>query len=253
MYELLYLIGQRPYMEDNYYINEFFCDGKYSLYAVFDGHGGNAVSLKCKDRLPYVLQSNLEKENDEISALRKTFTDIDDNLELSESFMTGSTCLVVLKKQDTLWIANCGDSRCIIQHDMSYHVLSNDHKPIGDEKKRIESIGGTIFHSAGTLRVNGDISLTRAIGDKRYRPFIIPDPEIVRYRLSAMNKFLILATDGLWDIVSNGHIIELFMKEYDQKNQSDKNVLKNSITKLQEKIGHVIADNTTVILIHLRR
>jgi serine/threonine protein phosphatase PrpC len=253
MFETLYLIGQRPYMEDFYYLDEFFCDGKYSLYAIFDGHGGNTVSLKCRELLPNILELNLAKLSTEQDALKKTFLDLDDSMDLSDSFMTGSTCLVILKKQDTLWIANCGDSRSIIQYEKSYHLLSLDHKPEETERTRIEALGGNIVFSGGTLRVNGDLALTRAIGDKRHRPFIIPDPEIKKYKLTSKNKFIVLATDGLWDVVSNKNVIELIMKHYDNKKHSDKKVLENAMNDLKERIENVIYDNTTVVLIHIRR
>ncbi|KAI4993867.1 hypothetical protein ZWY2020_008180 [Hordeum vulgare] len=82
--------------------------------------------------------------------------------------------------------------------------LSSDHKPDRpDELERIQAAGGRVIFWDGA-RVFGVLAMSRAIGDSYLKPFVIPDPEVrVLERKDGEDEFLILASDGLWDVVSN--------------------------------------------------
>ncbi|XP_057332956.1 serine-rich adhesin for platelets-like isoform X2 [Microplitis mediator] len=70
-----------------------------------------------------------------------------------------------------------------------------------DEKDRIEKMGGLILHY-GMWRVNGDLAVSRAIGDPKYKPYVTSEPEIYSGVLDGTEDFLIIACDGLWDYVN---------------------------------------------------
>ena len=78
----------------------------------------------------------------------------------------GSTACVILLTMDEIICANVGDSRAVLTQDMSTYDLSDDHKPENeDEAMRIIDAGGSIDDG----RVNGKLSLSRAIGDLAYK------------------------------------------------------------------------------------
>ncbi len=87
--------------------------------------------------------------------------------------------------------------------------LSVDHKPYTpSEQARIEAAGGTV----SMKRVNGDLAVSRALGDFVYkhsrelpaeRQQVSPEPEFIVKERSAEDQFLILACDGIWDVMSN--------------------------------------------------
>jgi hypothetical protein len=82
-------------------------------------------------------------------------------------------------------------------------AMTTDHKPnTKEERQRIEKAGGVVVW-AGTWRVGGVLAVSRAFGDRPLKPFVIPTPDIQDEWLSHDDEFLILASDGLWDVVSN--------------------------------------------------
>lgn len=91
--------------------------------------------------------------------------------------------------------------------------LSFDHKPTNhEEKNRIERAGGTISDAGGVPRVNGNLNLSRAIGDLRYKDntslppeaqIITAHPDVRVFELTPADDFFMLACDGIWDVLSN--------------------------------------------------
>jgi serine/threonine protein phosphatase PrpC len=92
-------------------------------------------------------------------------------------------------------------------------ALSMDHKPMNDEeKRRIEAAGGSVSHAGGVPRVNGNLNLSRAIGDLKYKSnkelppeaqIITAHPDVRVFELSSEDQFFLLACDGVWDVLSN--------------------------------------------------
>ena len=83
-------------------------------------------------------------------------------------------------------------------------ALSIDHKPTRpSERRRILAGGGTVTHCNGAARVNGCLSCSRAIGDRSLKPHVSPEPELKEWQLGPNDEFVILASDGLWDVFTN--------------------------------------------------
>lgn len=81
--------------------------------------------------------------------------------------------------------------------------MSIDHKPNSrEERTRIEDAGGVVVW-AGTWRVGGVLAVSRAFGDRPLKRYVIPTPDIKDEQLTSADDCLILASDGLWDVVSN--------------------------------------------------
>ncbi|KAG8086219.1 hypothetical protein GUJ93_ZPchr0010g8053 [Zizania palustris] len=115
----------------------------------------------------------------------------------------GSTAVVALVCSSHVVVANCGDSRIVLSRGKEPMALSIDHKPDRkDERARIEAVGGKVIQWNG-YRVSGILAMSRSIGDRYLKPFVIPKPEVTVVPRAKDDDCLILASDGLWDVVSN--------------------------------------------------
>ena len=234
--------------QDNYFIFKNFVQGFENIYmGVCDGHGyyGHEVSGFIKENLPMNLNHALKKKNlnlltDDLSlVIKKCFLNENRNLldnHQIDSDLSGSTCISVIYTPKKLIIANLGDSRCIlgkyINNKWSAENLSRDHKPtIQEEADRILKIGGRIHpmkdedgEFIGPLRVYmkdkemPGLAMTRSFGD--YFGSLagtISEPEITEHILSQEDKFIILASDGLFEFIESEVIVE-YVKDYYEKN-----------------------------------
>lgn len=122
----------------------------------------------------------------------------------------GSTAVSVLIVDRTIYVANVGDSRAVLCTQGGRAIdMSADHKPAReDEKARIEKLGGRVIHY-GTWRVQGVLAVSRAIGDRRLKAFVSSEPEIKSWALQDSDEFLILATDGVWDVLSSQAAVDI--------------------------------------------
>jgi protein phosphatase 1G len=124
--------------------------------------------------------------------------------------MAGCTANFAIIMEGWLHVANAGDSRCVLCRGGQAVEMSYDHKPDQDvEKERIYGAGGFITAEG---RVNGNLNLSRSLGDFEYkgnpdippeRQIITANPDVKSIELTSDDEFLILACDGVWDILSN--------------------------------------------------
>ncbi|CAK9177121.1 unnamed protein product [Ilex paraguariensis] len=205
------------------------------FFGVYDGHGGSQVADYCCDRVHLVLAEEIELAIEELQngsvrynwkehwekAFNNCFHKVDDevggvqrgNGGLADAFApslkpvasgaVGSTAVVAVVFPSHIIVANCGDSRAVLCRGKLPMPLSNDHNPDReDELARIEAAGGKIINWDG-FRVSGVLAMSRSIGDRYLRPYVIPDPEIIFVPRTKEDECLILASDGLWDVVKN--------------------------------------------------
>ncbi|CAH0395229.1 unnamed protein product [Bemisia tabaci] len=138
---------------------------------------------------------------------------IDQEPERWSGFKSGSTALVALIVGSRLFVANVGDSRGVMCDFEGRTVpLSFDHKPnLASERARIIANGGDVSYVHGAWRVNGHLALSRALGDgpdEKRLGVLIADPDILTFELGRHRpRFLVLATDGLWDVLSNEDVV----------------------------------------------
>jgi len=144
-----------------------------------------------------------------------------------------------------LYVANVGDSRAVLCCDGIAVDMSHDHKPIrDDEKRRIEALGGRIvFH--GTWRVEGVLAVSRAFGDRRLKKYVSAQPEIMTRRLMPSDRWLILASDGVWDAFSSQVACDIV----NSANTSDEAA--NRLTMSAYKRGST--DNITSLVVDLAK
>jgi protein phosphatase 1G len=125
----------------------------------------------------------------------------------------GCTAVAVLQVGTTLFTANCGDSRAVVGRGNTPVPLSFDHKPASDtERNRIVNAGGFITEAQGHFRINGNLNLSRSLGDLKYKQnpncspaeqMITAYPDITVHQIDPADDFMIIGCDGIWDVLSN--------------------------------------------------
>eukprot|EP01062_Namystynia_karyoxenos_P018341 TRINITY_DN16827_c0_g1_i1.p1 TRINITY_DN16827_c0_g1~~TRINITY_DN16827_c0_g1_i1.p1 ORF type:complete len:298 (+),score=75.99 TRINITY_DN16827_c0_g1_i1:108-1001(+) len=194
-----------------------------AFFAVFDGHCGQNIARYCGEHVHHrVLNSHSFVKKDYNQAMVEGFLGVDEDLQSSELRNDGSGCTAVaclITGEGKIICANAGDSRCVLCRGGKAVALSQDHKPtLESELKRIQKAGA--FVTAG--RVNGNLALSRAIGDfdfkqnKQIAPedqAISAKPDIAVRQMQRDDDFLVLACDGVWDVLSNEEVIEFVRKE----------------------------------------
>mmetsp|Transcript_2163 Transcript_2163/g.2127 ORF Transcript_2163/g.2127 Transcript_2163/m.2127 type:complete len:426 (+) Transcript_2163:18-1295(+) len=174
----------------------------------------------------------------------------------------GCTACVALKHGNELYVANAGDSRAVLcRGDGTAYALSNDHKPNDKtELDRIIAAGGFVNHVG---RVNGNLNLSRAIGDLKYKQskhitppeqIITADPDVTMTTLLPTDKFIIIACDGIWDCFTNQEACNFISTRLDQgKNLSKiiEEVFEFCVSVDPRTTGGIGGDNMTCIIIKL--
>ena len=245
-------IGRRSYMEDRHVaVGELGGKVDASLYAVFDGHGGCRAAEFCRQHLASRITSHSAFPPNPKEALTAGFLRTDrEFLDAARSSLQpwedGTTVLVSLILGTQLWVAHAGDSRAIaVKADGRVRVLTEDHKPNRrDEHDRIRRLGGSVSHY-GVWRVQGVLAVSRAIGDRVLKPFVSAEPEVMAYDPEPDDIFLVLATDGLWDVVSNDQAGQLLVGVKDPSRAA--RIL------VRHAINRGTADNITVLVVDIRR
>ncbi len=247
--------GIKKTNQDNFFIyNNFNNNSNYIYMGVCDGHGmfGQDVSGYLVNTLPQNMNTNLlnlnitslstESSTKIFPIIQSTF--ISTNLDMTEdervdSSFSGSTCVSLFYTPSKLICANVGDSRCVIGkfdgNNWKSKNLSRDQKPSEqDEFDRIINSGGRVEsfkdengNYIGPERVwlkEEDIpglAMSRSFGDEiAHTVGVITEPEINEYYFLEEDKFIIIASDGLWEFISSDECIEM-VKEYYLKNDID--------------------------------
>lgn len=132
----------------------------------------------------------------------------------SDDSQAGCTANVALIAGRTLYVANAGDSRSVLSSKGEAVEMSLDHKPDDDkEKTRVEKGGGYVSDG----RINGNLNLSRAIGDLDYKKnsdlgvedqLIIAVPDVKKRTLTDDDEFIVIGCDGIWEVKSNQAIID---------------------------------------------
>ncbi|XP_076064925.1 protein phosphatase alphabet isoform X2 [Oratosquilla oratoria] len=202
----------------------------WAFFGVFDGHAGATVSSHCSANLLNCITSgeefkakalvNTESENEQklIEIVKKGihagFLRLDESMRQMPEVVTGgdksgTTAVCALISPKYMFVANCGDSRGVLNRKGGIGFSTHDHKPINPgEQERIQNAGGTVM----IQRVNGSLAVSRALGDYEYKnvegkgpceQLVSPEPEIFVESRQEEDEFLVLACDGVWDVMSN--------------------------------------------------
>jgi serine/threonine protein phosphatase PrpC len=192
--------NRRDHMEDFAHVERSFAGRDDYLYAaVFDGHGGDAVSRRASRELHGLLAAELAAGAPVEAAMRRTFLAFDASVAAEPC---GSTAAVLVLQGATLAVANAGDSHVLLVSGGSANLLTADHRLTNDaEFRRVVAAGARIWDSYACLSDGGPgLQCTRSLGDREFRRIgILAEPETSSRTLAADDLWLIAATDGVWD------------------------------------------------------
>ncbi|KAI3440633.1 Plasma membrane ATPase [Psidium guajava] len=231
-----------------------------AFYGVFDGHGGaEASSFVRKNVIRLLFDDAKFPQSSEVddsflgeveNSLRKAFLLADRALadDASVTTSSGTTALTALIIGRLLMVANAGDCRAVLCRGGEAIDMSQDHKPIcPSERRRVEEVGG--FVEDGYL--NGVLSVTRALGDWEMKfsqgspSPLISEPELRQALLTEDDEFLIVGCDGIWDVMSNQHAVNVVrrgLRRHDNPEQSARDLV-------EEALCLHTSDNLTVMVV----
>ncbi|XP_076358042.1 integrin-linked kinase-associated serine/threonine phosphatase 2C-like isoform X3 [Tachypleus tridentatus] len=275
--------GEREMMQDAHVINDAFHKTvpnlhpsiyRLAYYAVFDGHGGVRASQFSAAQLHQYLTAKLPKgdltqvEKEIKRCLIETFKKTDEEFlkEASKhkpSWKDGTTAITVLAINNTLYIANLGDSKAILcrynEQNMRYTAipLSKDHSPTDyEERMRIQKAGGYVKDG----RVLGVLEVSRSIGDGQFKTAgVISLPDVRRCQLTDNDRFLLLACDGLWKVFTSDEVVQKVLADIqdDGAAAKEKQVFSNYegiCGKLvNEALRKLSGDNVTVVIVGIEK
>ena len=233
----------RQSMEDiGIMIPDLTTDYKVSLFGIFDGHGGSDVVKFVKDRLPQLIKNYLKDICPVETAFKNAFEKVDKELKFFDSEYIGTTATIVLFKDNKIYCANVGDSKAYILYDKNFKQISTDHKcDVEDERTRVLSMGGKINKN----RIMGQLILTRTLGDLYVKQYgVINTPDISVNEISNNMKYIILASDGVWDVVELDTLLGM--------SQAGKNVGEFCEDIVKLAISKGTKDNVSCIVISLK-
>ncbi|XP_054611284.1 protein phosphatase 1E [Dunckerocampus dactyliophorus] len=223
-----------------------------AFFAVFDGHGGVDAAIYAANHLHVNLARQESLSQDPGEALRRAFKITDEHFVKKasrENLRCGTTGVVTFLRGRTLHVAWLGDSQVILVRRGEVVELMKPHKPDReDEKQRIEALGGCVIWF-GTWRVNGSLSVSRAIGDSEHKPYICGDADHSVFPLDSSEDYLILACDGFWDTVSPDEAVRV-VSDHLQENAGDTSMVAHKLVASARDAGS--SDNITVIVVFLR-
>lgn len=157
-------------------------------------------------------------------------------IPISSMRKAGTTATALFVTEKAVIISSVGDSRAVLSLGASFQSTQNtidalpltvDHVASNKlERQRVESLGGFVEERGGTLRVNGTLVLTRSIGDAHLADFLSRTPHVISFTRDEVNIkcqpgvtggsneeimpcFIILASDGLWDVMTNQEAVTL--------------------------------------------
>ena len=255
----------------------------FNIFCVMDGHGvnGHFVSRYVMKYINMFFKNNKKMNSSnnnedavyyrlkkgDYSILKRLFRhaerDIDKKSDIDATF-SGTTCVMVMQVGEKILCSNIGDSRAIMVKSNNVIIpLSIDQKPDDpEESKRIIQNGGEISQyeedgeKSGPYRVwkKGEIypgiAMSRSIGDLVATSLgVIPEPKFIEEKIDKDTKFIVIASDGVWEFLENKRVAEIVMPFY-KNNDPDgacKTLIKESTDWWNKE--DIVCDDITVVVV----
>jgi serine/threonine protein phosphatase PrpC len=230
-----------------------------AMFAVFDGHGhvGEKCARFAMTQLPTAICAVSDKFTADApikSNISKTFVEVNKKMHAAgdiDDTLSGTTAVMSIIMGNTVWVANVGDSRCIIVKEENGNLvpkaLSTDQTPYRrDERARVRKSGARVLNmdqleGLEAIHDDWDMSLgdevdeggdppriwsqdgaypgtafTRSFGDSIAEELgVFAEPEILKYEMTKDDKFMIVASDGVWEFITNKDVCDIAKKADD--------------------------------------
>lgn len=232
---------------------------------MYDGHGGDGVALFSGVNVHKIIakQADFATGNFE-KAMKDGFLASDRAILQDPKYseeVSGCTAATAIVTSEKVFVANAGDSRTVLGVKGRAKPLSFDHKPQNEgEKARITAAGGFVDFG----RVNGNLALSRAIGDFEFKKSVdLPPeqqivtsfPDVVIHELTEDDEFLVLACDGIWDCQSSQAVVEFVRRGIVERQELHKiceNMMDTCLASSSDN-GGVGCDNMTMVVVAFLR
>ncbi|XP_023243431.1 probable serine/threonine-protein kinase DDB_G0282963 [Centruroides sculpturatus] len=223
----------------------------HSYYAIFDGHAGVEAASYCAAHLHWNIVNHPAFLTDTEKAISEAITLTDKTfLERSyrEGIKGGSTALCCLIREKTLYIAWVGDSQAVLVKKGVPNIIGLPHKPDREEERcRVKELGGCVLFM-DTWRVDGTLSVSRAVGDLEHKPHISSEADICKITLDGAEDYLVLACDGLWDKLSPSDLGLLVYQHITEGKSVER--IAPELVQISKELGS--QDNITAIVIFMK-
>ncbi len=231
----------------------------FSYLAVYDGHGGRGlvdfIELRFEQNVAAEIKNGMSQPSDEnddgksgtsmvLRALERAYLITDMQSRQAGIMTSGATAVTCLIGDKKLYAANCGDARAVLGRGGKAIRLTRDHKADDDDEvKRIEDAGGFIMRN----RVLGILAVARSLGDHGMKEFVIGKPFLSETDLEDCDEFVVVACDGLWDVISDQETVDL-VREWTKGMTDDEKKEKIADMLIQEALKRGSTDNISVIV-----
>ncbi|CAM6009339.1 unnamed protein product [Sphagnum balticum] len=201
-------------MEDFHVAEVREIDGEeVGMFAIYDSHGGDAVARYLQENLFRNILHGGGVGSDPAGATRDAYLLTDRKILESVIGRGGSTAVTALLSENggRLIVANVGDSRAVLSKDGKAVQVSVDHDPGRPvERANVEARGGIVTHMPGdSWRVDGQLSIARAFGDKVLKEHMSAKPDVADLVVDLSCEALILGSNGLWSVFDNQEVVDI--------------------------------------------
>ncbi|CAI0464648.1 unnamed protein product [Linum tenue] len=216
--------GKKKFMEDSHKIVSCLNgDSRSGFFGVYDGHGGRKAAEFVAENLHSNIMGTMVDCRDESSkeeALRAGYLKTDQQF-LEQGLLSGACCVTALIQGQEMVVSNLGDCRAVLCKGGVAEALTIDHRAEReDERQRIENKGGYVEFHRGAWRVHGILSVSRSIGDSHLKEWVLAEPDTNILHLTPDMEFLVLASDGLWEVVENQEAVDIVTASCMPENKS---------------------------------
>ncbi|ERN15400.1 hypothetical protein AMTRI_Chr05g68920 [Amborella trichopoda] len=272
--------GRKGCNQDAFILCQGYGEGDGLFCGVFDGHGqyGHLVSKRVREWLPSMLLRQRDGLMNGFSqgfeawdeACIRGFKALDKNLKLSNDLdcsFSGTTAVTIIKQGGYLVVANLGDSRAVlgtISEDgtLTAIQLTTDQKPnVPQEAERIRQCNGRVFALKEEPKIqrvwlpdedSPGLAMARAFGDFQLKDFgLSAVPQVTHHKLTSKDQFVILASDGVWDALSNTEVVSI-VSSAETKETAAKDVVESAIQAWQHKFPSSRVDDCSVVCLFVQ-
>lgn len=253
------LLGRRPTNEDRHLIIQHLPKHPHcAMFAIFDGHNGDTCADFCSNNFPNSIDEHVKGGKVNRSAMTEIFLKVDEDfwhhIE-AQPVDAGCTAVVAFynRVRRYLSVANCGDARCVLSRKRTAIKMSIDHRPsVPSERQRIENAGVTVYDN----RVDGVLAVSRAMGDHSFKRDHAKNKSKAKMPVTALpdfksvditddDEFLILACDGLWDVMTDQEAVDYVWRRLKEEQMEDLSELRRD---KKPKANNINANTVSVVV-----
>ncbi|SCA48396.1 protein phosphatase PPM1, putative [Plasmodium ovale] len=230
----------------------------YMYCAIYDGHNGEKAVNIIQKFLHVHVYAHFIKGNGVSNSLKYGFQVMDEHLcaktinneeDNHSNFSSGSTACVSVIFNNMLYIANIGDSRCVLSKNGRAIVVTLDHRASANkqEEERIINSGG-VLDDEGYL--GGCLGVCRGFGsfDKKTKEKLkglVCEPDLFQIKLTDDDEFLIICCDGIFDVMTSQEAVNTVRNSLVEN--TDPSVAAEALCQLAYKRKSL--DNLSVVVI----